>query len=297
MLAEWCGAWNGGRRSRPARGGSAPGDRVHRGDLQGLLVGQRRQDRGQSLGEHRLAGTGWPDQEQVVTAGGGQFEPAPAQFLTDHVGQVGTAGWHRVRRRWRVEQWTAAADEVDEQAQGIGRSYRHVRYQSGLPRVGQWYHDPPDAGPYRREHAGQDAPDRAYRAIEPQFTEQHHALQRRQWQYPGPGQDRHRDGQIEDRTVLGQRRRQQVYRDSAVGPAFAGVDQCRPHPVARLVECGVGQAGQREAGESRGEIGLHLHQVAGEAGEPDRQRLGVGHLRTPRADAQPRPRHAAAAGR
>ena len=55
-----------------ARGEAADG--VDGGGLLRLLFAQWRQDAGQSAGQHALAGAGRADEQQVVTAGGGDLQ-------------------------------------------------------------------------------------------------------------------------------------------------------------------------------------------------------------------------------
>ncbi len=50
--------------------------------------GERRKDRGQPLGEHGLAGAGRADHEDVVAAGGGDFEGALGGLLSAHIFEV-----------------------------------------------------------------------------------------------------------------------------------------------------------------------------------------------------------------
>ena len=50
---------------------------------------ERRQDRGQPLRQHRLAGAGRPDHQEVVAAGGGDFERALRRLLALDVLEVG----------------------------------------------------------------------------------------------------------------------------------------------------------------------------------------------------------------
>ena len=49
---------------------------------------ERRQDRGKPRGQHRFAGAGRPDHEQVVAAGGGDFERPLGAFLALDVGEI-----------------------------------------------------------------------------------------------------------------------------------------------------------------------------------------------------------------
>jgi hypothetical protein len=61
---------------------------VDRRHLERRLVVERRQDRGKSLREHRLARTGRAKQEQVMAAGRSDLDRPPAVGLPDHVDQV-----------------------------------------------------------------------------------------------------------------------------------------------------------------------------------------------------------------
>ena len=86
----WCGARNG--RSAASRAVAEPGDAVDPRDLDRLLERRRRQDAGEPPREHRLAGSGRPDHQQVVAAGGRDLERAPRVLLPAHVGEVERAG-------------------------------------------------------------------------------------------------------------------------------------------------------------------------------------------------------------
>ena len=85
------------RAERPPVGQRAAldlaGDRGDHGDFQQFGRRQRRQNRRQPRRQHRFAGARRPDHEQIVAAGGGDFERALGAFLTLDVGEVeaGTA--------------------------------------------------------------------------------------------------------------------------------------------------------------------------------------------------------------
>ena len=64
------------------------GDRVDRRDLERFVQRQRRQDARQSLRQHRLPGARRPEQEQMVTAGGGHLDSRPPDRLTADVHEV-----------------------------------------------------------------------------------------------------------------------------------------------------------------------------------------------------------------
>src|SRR6185369_15864952 len=69
-------------------GRKQPYDAVDLGRLQGFLQGERRQDGCQAFGQHRFAGSGRPDKQDVVTAGGGNFQGALYRFLAFDFGEI-----------------------------------------------------------------------------------------------------------------------------------------------------------------------------------------------------------------
>ena len=68
-----------------------PGDRVDSGDFERLILLEVGEQAGQACSEHRLAGARRSEQEQVVTAGGGDLQRPASRGLPDHVGEVGLA--------------------------------------------------------------------------------------------------------------------------------------------------------------------------------------------------------------
>ena len=71
--------------ARPERAGDA----VDFGGFDGLFEGEGRQDAGEALGEHGLAGAGRADHQDVVDSGGGDFEGALGHGLAAHVAEIG----------------------------------------------------------------------------------------------------------------------------------------------------------------------------------------------------------------
>ena len=87
--APWCGARNGGRRDQPVGRQRRPAAECTRVASSAAVVVEGGQQAGQAPGEHRLAGAGRPDEQQVVAAGRGDLEREPGDGLAAHVGQVG----------------------------------------------------------------------------------------------------------------------------------------------------------------------------------------------------------------
>ena len=64
------------------------GDGMDLGGLEGFVEAERREDRGEPAGEHGFAGAGRADHQDVVAAGGGDFEGALGGLLAADVGEV-----------------------------------------------------------------------------------------------------------------------------------------------------------------------------------------------------------------
>ena len=153
-----------------------PGHRVHRGDLQRLLVVERRQHAGQPLGQHRLAGPGRAGEQQVVPAGGGHLDRAPAHRLPDHVAQVRPRPLRpRPDRRQRDRpappsprrNASRSARSAAPRTSRPGTSAASARFSAGTTTR---------RSPVRAAAitAGQHAAGRPQPAVEPQLAEQHH---------------------------------------------------------------------------------------------------------------------------
>jgi hypothetical protein len=212
------------------------GDRVHRGHLERGRVVQRRQDRGQPLGQHGLAGTRRSEQGEVVRAGGGDLEREPAPVLADHVGEVEVVTLLETVHCGRIGEGDAGPRELDDLTELLGAVDLDAGDEAGLGDVVGRHDDAPDTGPGRRQHHRQHAADRADLPVEAEFPDERGAADGAQVEPPGGTQHHDRDGEVEARAVLGQIGREQVDGDSAVGPLLVGVDDRGADPVARLVE-------------------------------------------------------------
>lgn len=73
-------------------GPQAPGDAVHDRRFERLLVGERREDAGETLREQCFARTWGTDEEEVVSAGRGDLERSPGQELPAHLREIGKHG-------------------------------------------------------------------------------------------------------------------------------------------------------------------------------------------------------------
>ena len=209
----WCGAQNGGTVISPRTGRQVPGDRVDRGDLDRRRRVQRRQDRRQPLGQHRLARSRRAEQGQVVPARRADLHRQPRLRLAEHLRQVQLLGQCEARagagpgggsgsggqRRRR-----AAAQPDDHLERGCSRRSPGRRAPGRPPRRSA--RRPPrcrrpaaaatTAG--RTPGTGRSRPSRpsSARNIFPASAVGRHRL--------GGGEDGDRDGQVKARSALGQ---------------------------------------------------------------------------------------------
>ncbi len=171
--ALWCGAaegWIGAQRgaSSAARG------RVHLGDLERFVGEQRRHDRREAAGEHRLADAGRADEQRVMGAGGRDRQCVARGLEAAHVDEVeglvgvGGVGRHRRRVGWigpgrfafqaGVELAEAAGDAHvgagDERGfVRVGGGHDHVGHAGLRPACGRCRARRRPAGPGRRGRA------------------------------------------------------------------------------------------------------------------------------------------------
>ena len=106
------------RAERPLVGERAAfdlaGDRGDHRDFQQFGGRQRRQDRRQARGQHRFAGAGRPDHQEVMAAGGGDFERALGALLTFDVGKVERQVVELADARLRPVEHLGAAEMIGE---------------------------------------------------------------------------------------------------------------------------------------------------------------------------------------
>src|SRR5438105_2669882 len=79
-------------------------------DLEGFVLGERRQDPRQATREHGLARSGWSAEQQVVSACSRELQCTSCAFLATHVGKIECRGRRRssVYRNVRLQLEIAA---------------------------------------------------------------------------------------------------------------------------------------------------------------------------------------------
>jgi hypothetical protein len=252
------------RPAAPAGPGGGAGERAHRGRLERLVVGHRRQQPGQPLREHRLAAARRAGQQQPVAAGRGDLQgPARARLAAD-VGEVGTGrkpravfgppgGPDRIDARERP----ARGDRRPDLAQRRGRARPLERGRRGFGGARCREHQSPArclAPDREREH--QRAAHRPQRPGQRQLAHQFVAVEHVRRRAGRRREDADRNRQVEAPGPLGQIGRREVHGDPARREVEAAVQQRGADPLAALADLGVGQPHDVERRQPVGQVDL-----------------------------------------
>ena len=253
----------------PAPFGQLPGDGVDLGRLYGLFTAERRQDAGQTPGQHGLAGAGCADQKHVVPACGGNDHGPAGEGLAHDVCKVrgivpalggvegdGHRGGNGGEAAQRVHHLPRGAGRVD-----LHRVAARLGCFGGV--LGGDVQGPDAVGGSGQRH-GQHTGHRAERTVQRQFAEEGGIL-RRGFQLAGGGQHRQQQGQVVDWPGLADIGRGQVDRDVPVRPLEAQILDGGTDAVAALADGGIRQAHQRKCGQPAGGVGFDGHSKAGQA--------------------------------
>ena len=160
----------------PPRGGvplQAPGG-VDGHRLQRFGLAHGRQQAGQAGGEHGLPGPGGADHEDVVAAGGGDFEGPLGHVLPPHVRELGGRRRTRLRDRGGERLDRRGAQQMPPRLREVGdREERHRAREGRFPGVagGQ---DQAAGGLAGRDRAGDRAPHRLHPPVQGELPDHLH---------------------------------------------------------------------------------------------------------------------------
>ena len=260
--APWCGATKGGRvMSRASCAGpESPEHRVDRRDLHRLGLAERRQQSGQPLGQHRLAGAGRTREQQVVTAGSRDLERELGVGLADDLAEVA----HRLRWRWcdqghrhlvhaaALAQGGVAPDELRD----VGhRMHLHAGHEARLARVGDRDDDMPHPREGGRSHERQHPRYRTHGAVEPDLADVDDVAHDADLHEIHGGGDGDEDAEVEAGADLALSRRGQVDGDAALAHRHLLDERgCGLDAVGGLLDGRVAQTADREARQPLGEL-------------------------------------------
>ena len=247
-------------------------DRVHHRDFEQLARRERRQDGGQPLGQHRLAGAGRSVHQQIVAAGGGDLQRPLGALLALDVLRSGSAATRLGDGGLGARQHLRALEMIGELDQRARRDDGDIAARPGGLRPAGGRTDQPMAAGIGGNGGGQHAGDRRDRAVERQLAEHREAVERVRRDGADGRHDAERDGQIVVRAFLGQVGGRQIDGDALARQRQARGDQRGAHALARFGHRLVGEADDVEDDIAVGDLHLHVDGARLDALERHRRR-------------------------
>ena len=265
----WWGARNGGTVTSGLPCGSRPATEWIRVTSSASRACQRREDPGKAAREHRLPGAGRPGEQQVVRPRGGDLERPSRTLLPTHVGEVGPALAAEiiVGKRLELRRLDLAAQVRDRLCEVTDRH----RLDAGERRLGRRLRSANDAAKARPPRAlgdGERPRDRPDPPVERELADRRVVGEALGRKLAGRGEHRERDGQVEARALLAQRRGREVDGDPPVErPLERRGDDTASDAVLRFLARAVGEADDREPRHAGLEMRLDLDTTRLEADE------------------------------
>jgi hypothetical protein len=245
------------------------GDRGDHRDFEQLGRRQRRQDRGQPRREHRLAGAGRADHQQIVAAGGCHLERPLGALLSLDVEEIG----HRIvglaHLGLRARQHLAALEMIGERDQRVCCDDLHLRARPRGFRPAGRRADQALAAAIGADRRRQHARDRRDRAIEAELAQHCVAAERVGWDRADRRHQSERDRQVVVAAFLRQVGGGEVDGDPPRRQREPGGDQRRPDPLAGFRDRLVRQSHHVEGGNAGRDLDLDVDRAGLDALERD----------------------------
>ena len=232
--------------------------------FKGFFLAQRRQDGGDSARQHGLAGARRPHHHGIVSARRGYFQRPLHILLSPHVRKVAIRQRGFPNQRPSVSaKWRRRAGRLLQKSMAFADirhgKHLHIADQRSLPCVAGRHHHRRHAFFSGAHHHGQHAPNRAYVAVQRQFSDNACTRQRfaaRVWHVRR--QQPHRDREVERGAFFPEVGGGQVDGDFAVRQRNARILKCGIDAVAALPNGSVRQANYGVTGQARGNAGFNL---------------------------------------
>ncbi len=241
---------------------------------------QRGQDRRHALGEHRLAGAGRAEHQQIVRAGGGDRDRPLGHLLAADVGEIDVVGGVLVEPLVEPRRRGLDVDLAGEEGDGLREAADGDDFDlfddGGFGGAGGGHDEAAKAallggGDGHRERAL----GRPREAVEGQLADDGVLLEPVGGELPAGGEHAERDRQIERRGLLGQLGRGEVDDDAVVRAHEAGVDERPLDAMRALLDGRFGQADEHGLGQRAGrDIDLDLDRQGVDAEEREGVELG-----------------------
>jgi hypothetical protein len=248
------------------------GNRVNLGGFQSLFKAQGRQDGGEALGEHGLAGAGRPNHEDIVATGSGDFQSTLRYMLAANVAEVGLVfnGF--------VEEGSAVDDEGLGEDGAVGGGVEELAYfeergdridvdagdDGGLARVGSGNDEVVDTGGTGRDGDREHALNSTEGAVKAEFTYENEVRDVLDGEGAVRTKDADGDGEIEAGALFFEVGGSQINGDASGGKVEAGVLDGGTDAVTRFSN---GRVGKSDGGKGfflgfdAGEVDLYVDDV------------------------------------
>ena len=147
--------------------------RIDLADLQGFLPGHIRQDTGQTLREHTLAGAGRPNEQHIMAAGGRHLQGTLHILLAHHILEVRNMEFLGCRHPDRLlRQLDFAVEGGDQLRHGVDAVDRRPTGQGCFCRILRGHKECLDAGLLRSQGHRQHTADRANGTLQAHLTDE-----------------------------------------------------------------------------------------------------------------------------
>ena len=239
-----------------------------------------RQDRGDALGEHGLAGAGWSEHQQVVIPGGGDRHGPLGHLLAADVGKVDVVGRVFFEPLVQPRRGGIDVDRAGEEGHGLSQA-RHGNHldafhHGGFGRAGGRHHEAGEPLLARGGHRHRQRPaGRPRRAVEGQLSDHGVAIEPVGHHLPATGQQAQGNRQVERRGLLRQFRRGEVDHHPIIRPQEARVHHRPLDAVRAFLDRRLGKSDQNRFGKCAGrDVHLHLDRHRLDADQRKRAKLG-----------------------
>ena len=213
---------------------------------------------GEPRRQHRLAGAGRTDHEQIVAAGGGDLERALGALLALDVLEVDERARGFADLRLRPREHLGAAEMVGELDEGRRGDDLHLRARPGGFRAAGGGTDQAFAAGIGADGGRQHARDRGDRAVEAEFAQHREAGERIRRDGADRRHQAERDREVVVAAFLGQVGGRKVDGDPPGRQREPRRHQRRAHPLARLGHRLVGQTDHVERRQPGRDLDLDI---------------------------------------
>jgi hypothetical protein len=218
---------------------------------------ERRQDRGDALGEHCLAAAGRPDHGHIVAAGRGDADGPFGSLLPAHIGEVDVVMSEPLEpladprgRRVDLQIARKEADSLGERGHG---NDLHVFHHGRLGGTRRRHDDAPQIFlPRGCDCHRERPPGRSREALERELAHHGVVVETFRGKLPAAGENAERDRQVERGGLLGDFRRGKIHDDPVVRAVEPRIDHGAGHAVGALADGCVRQADQHRGRQRPG---------------------------------------------